>query len=72
MLRRVIYAALERKLNRAYKDRLADLGPTPNGVFWRNESTQIARFDALLKLVATVTPVANPMLAILDAAMGQC
>ena len=62
MLRRVIYAALERKLNRAYKDRLADLGPTPNGVFWRNESTQIARFDALLNLVATVTPVANPML----------
>ena len=62
MLRRVIYAALERKLNRAYKDRLAALGPAPKGVFWRNESTQIARFDALLHLVATVTPVANPML----------
>ena len=62
MLRRVIYAALEHKLKRAYKDRLASLGPSPKGVFWRNESTQIARFDALLNLVATVTPVANPML----------
>ena len=62
MLRRVIYAALEHKLKRAYKDRLASLGPSPKGVFWRNESTQIARFDALLNLVATVTPVSNPML----------
>ena len=62
MLRRVIYAALERKLNRAYGDRLAALGPTPKGVFWRSESAQIARFDALLNLVATVTPVANPTL----------
>ena len=70
MLRRVIYAALERKLNRAYKDRLADLGPTPNGVFWRNESTQIARFDALLSLVATVTPVANPMLGDIGCGYG--
>ena len=66
MLRRVIYAALERKLNRAYKDRLAALGTVPKGVFWRNESTQIARFDALLYLVATVTPVANPTLCDAD------
>ena len=70
MLRRMIYAALERKLNRAYRDRLADLGPTPNGVFWRNESTQIARFDALLNLVATVTPVANPMLGDIGCGYG--
>ena len=62
MFRQVIYAALERKLNRAYGDRLATLGPVPKGVFWRNESTQIARFDALLNLVAKVTPVANPRL----------
>ena len=62
MLRRVIFAALERKLKRAYKDRLAAIGPTPKGVFWRNESTQIARFDALLDLVASVTPVVNPTL----------
>ena len=62
MLRRVIYAALERKLNRAYEDRLAALGPVPKGVFWRNQSTQIARFDALLNLVTKVTPVANPTL----------
>ena len=66
MLRRVIYAALERKLNRAYRDRLAALGPAPNGVYWNNESTQIARFDALLDLVATVTPVANPMIGDVD------
>lgn len=63
MLRTVIYAALERKLKHAYRDRLAALGPIPKGVFWRNESTQLARFNALLKLVNTVTPVANPMLA---------
>lgn len=62
MLRRLIYAALERKQIRAYKDRLKAFGPVPNGVFWRNESTQIARFDALLNLVAAVTPVANPIL----------
>ena len=63
MLRRVMFAALERKLNRAYEERLGALGPAPKGVFWRNESSQIARFDALLNLVATVTPVANPILS---------
>ena len=62
MLRQVIFSALERKSKRAYKERLADLGPTPKGVFWRDESTQIARFDALLDLVDSVTPVANPTL----------
>ena len=62
MIRRLIHAALERKLNRAYKDRLAAVGPAPKGVFWRNESTQIARFDALLTLLAIFTPIENPML----------
>ena len=62
MLRRVIYAALERKMNRAYEDRFAALGPAPKGVFWRNQSTQIARFDALLSLVTKVTPIANTTL----------
>ena len=62
MIRRLIHAALERKLNRAYKDRLAALGPVPKGAFWRNESTQIARFDALLTLLAIFTPIENPML----------
>ena len=62
MLRQVIFSALERKSKRAYKERLAALGPTPKGVFWRDESTQIARFDALLDLVDSVTPVANPTL----------
>ena len=70
MLRRVIYAALERKLNRAYGDRLAALGPVPKGVFWLNESTQIARFDALLNLVAKVTPVSNPVLADIGCGYG--
>lgn len=70
MLRRVIYAALERKLNRAYGDRLAALGPAPKGVFWRSESTQIARFDALLSLVASVTPVTNPMLGDIGCGYG--
>ena len=72
MLRSVIYAVLERKLNRVYRDRLAALGPTPKGVFWRNESTQIARFDALLNLITTVTPVTNPMLADVGCGYGAC
>lgn len=70
MLRKVMYAALERKLNRAYKDRLAALGPAPKGVFWLNQSTQIARFDALLDLVATVTPVANTSIADIGCGYG--
>ena len=70
MLRKVMYAALERKLKRAYKDRLAALGPAPKGVFWRNQSTQIARFDALLDLVTTMTPVANPSIADIGCGYG--
>ena len=70
MLRKVMYAALERKLKRAYKDRLAALGPAPKGVFWRNQSTQIARFDALLDLVTTVTPAANTSIADIGCGYG--
>ena len=70
MLRHVIFAALERKLNRAYGDRLAAHGPVSKGVFWRSESTQIARFDALLNLVAKVTPVAHPMLGDIGCGYG--
>ena len=70
MLRKVMYAALERKLKRAYKDRLAALGPAPKGVFWRNQSTQIARFEALLDLVTTVTPAANPSIADIGCGYG--
>ena len=70
MLRKVMYAALERKLKRAYKDRLAALGPAPKGVFWRNQSTQIARFDALLDLVTNVTPVAHPSIADIGCGYG--
>ena len=70
MLRKVMYAALERKLKRAYKDRLAAIGPAPKGVFWCNQSTQIARFDALLDLVTTVTPAANPSIADIGCGYG--
>ena len=70
MLRKVMYAALERKLKRAYKDRLAALGPAPKGVFWRNQSTQIARFDALLDLVTTVTAAANTSIADIGCGYG--
>lgn len=70
MLRKVIFAALERRVNRAYKDRLAAVGPAPKGVFWRDRSTQIARFQALLDLIATVTPIANPSLADIGCGYG--
>ena len=70
MLRKVIYAVLESKLNRAYRDRLVSAGASPKGVFWRNQSTQIARFDALLDLVTTVAPVANPIIADIGCGYG--
>ena len=70
MLRKVMYAALERKLKRAYKDRLAALGPAPKGVFWRNQSTQIARFDALLDLITTMTSASNPSIADIGCGYG--
>ena len=70
MLRKVMYAALERKLKRAYEERLAALGPAPKGVFWRNQSTQIARFDALLDLVTTVTPAENTSIADIGCGYG--
>ncbi len=70
MLRKVMYAALERKLKRAYEDRLAAFGPAPKGVFWRNQSTQIARFDALLDLITTMTPAANTSIADIGCGYG--
>ena len=51
MLRRLLFAGYERQLNRAYRDRLASKGSTAQGVFWRSQSSQFARFDALLSLV---------------------
>ena len=70
MLRKVMYAALERKLKRAYNDRLTALGPAPKGVFWRNQSTQIARFDALLDFVGIETPVTYPSFADIGCGYG--
>jgi len=64
------YAALERKLKRSYEDRLAAIGPTPKGVFWRNQTTQIARFDALLNLVTQVTPVPDPTISDIGCGYG--
>ncbi|MDC1383086.1 class I SAM-dependent methyltransferase [Candidatus Puniceispirillum sp.] len=51
MLRRLLFAGYERQLNRAYRNRLASRGSTAQGVFWRSQSSQFARFDALLSLV---------------------
>ncbi len=51
MLRRLLFADYERKLNRAYRNRLATKGSTAQGVFWRSQSSQFARFDALLSLM---------------------
>ena len=51
LLRRLLFASYERQLNRAYRDRLASKGNTAQGVFWRSQSSQYARFDALLSLV---------------------
>jgi hypothetical protein len=51
VLRRLLFAGYERQLNRAYRDRLVSKGKTAQGVFWRSQSSQYARFDALLSLV---------------------
>ncbi len=51
MLRRLMFAGYERQLNRAYRRRLASKGSTAQGVFWRSQSSQFARFDTLLALV---------------------
>ena len=51
VLRRFLFAGYERRLNRAYRDRLASKGSTAQGVFWRSQSSQFARFDALMSLV---------------------
>lgn len=51
MLRRLLFASYERQLNRAYRNRLASKGSTAQGVFWRSQSSQFARFDTLLSLV---------------------
>jgi SAM-dependent methyltransferase len=51
MLRRLIFANYERQLNSTYRNRLASRGNTAQGVFWRSQSSQFARFDALLSLI---------------------
>ena len=56
LLRRFIYASHERQLNRTYRNRLANRGRTAQGVFWRSQTSQIARFDALLSLVYQLAP----------------
>ena len=56
MFRSLTYAALENRLNRAYTNRLTSRGRTAKGVFWRSESSQVARFDALLSLAFQLAP----------------
>ena len=70
MFQRMKFAALERRLTRTYKDRLATLGAVPKGVFWRNQSTQTARFDALLSIVRKISPVAHPAVADIGCGYG--
>ncbi len=63
MFKRLIYAGLEHKLNSIYSRRLASCGTKPEGVFWQNKSSQIARFESLLSLLKKVSPNAMPSLA---------
>ena len=56
MLRSFIYASHERQINRTYRNRLANRGKTAQGVFWRSQTSQIARFDALLSLTHQLAP----------------
>ena len=70
MFQRMKFAALERHLTQAYKDRLAALGAVPKGVFWRNRSTQIARFDAILSIVCKISPVKHPSVADIGCGYG--
>jgi SAM-dependent methyltransferase len=56
MLRRMTYGLLEHRLNRAYRARLLTRGASPEGVFWRSEATQIARFQTLLSMATKTAP----------------
>ena len=70
MFQRMKFAALERQLTRAYNNRLAASGAVPKGVFWRNQSTQITRFDALLSVVRKISPMAQPAVADIGCGYG--
>ena len=56
MLKNIFYTALEYKINQAYRTRLKQRGNNAEGVFWRNQSTQIARFAALLEITRKASP----------------
>ena len=68
MLKRFIFASYERQLNRTYCDRLANKGSTAHGVFWRSQSSQTARFNALLSLVHQIK--SNRSISIADIGCG--
>ena len=70
MLQRFIFANYERQLNQVYRDRLANQGATPKGVFWKSKSSQFARFDALLKLVHQTKPTAPVSIADIGCGYG--
>ena len=63
MLRQFSYIALEHSLNRAYQARLTQRGNVAEGVFWRNKSAQLARFNSLLKIVEEISKTNNPTIA---------
>jgi SAM-dependent methyltransferase len=68
MIRSLNFRLLERRLNNAYRSRLATRGPTAEGVFWRSGTSQTARFRVLLALITTHT--ADRPLSIADIGCG--
>ena len=68
MLEHISYTALEYKINQAYQTRLKQRGNNAEGVFWRNQSTQTARFAALLEITRKASP--NLQTTIVDIGCG--
>ena len=70
MFHHISYSALEYSINRAYKSRLKLCGHNAEGVFWRNQSTQIARFEMLLKITNDASPNAKTTIADIGCGYG--
>ena len=68
MLKHISYTDLEYRINQAYQTRLKQRGNNAEGVFWRNQSTQIARFEALLEITKKASP--NLQTTIVDIGCG--
>tara|TARA_B100001248_G_scaffold256061_1_gene236592 strand:+ start:197 stop:841 length:645 start_codon:yes stop_codon:yes gene_type:complete len=70
MFHHISYSALEYSINRAYKSRLKLCGHNAEGVFWRNQSTQIARFEMLLRITNDASPNAKTTIADIGCGYG--